>query len=254
MRAIDLKKRAFISYRRDDTKHLAGRIADRLGAHPAIDKVFIDVDNIGPGEDFLSKINDSIAVSAYCFVVIGENWLGETKDAEPRIWDRDDFVHMEVHAALHSNCQVIPILAENAAMPSAEKLPENLRALTRLNGVQVGHVNFDLEMQKLLDALLGPTQEEEEGAPEATGDDAPQSKALGEVLRALGGGAVAAAVLLVAAIGHHELSGGRALNETFGSNAAVWMLIAALLTLGAFVPRLMRHFRKKDLMRKRGSS
>ena len=72
-----MAKRIFISYRRSDTQHLAGRLADHLSAVQGVDKVFIDVDGIGPGEDFERKICDAIAVSSICIVLIGDQWLGK---------------------------------------------------------------------------------------------------------------------------------------------------------------------------------
>ena len=41
----------FINYRREDTAPYAGRLYDRLAAHFGEDRVFIDIDQIEPGED-----------------------------------------------------------------------------------------------------------------------------------------------------------------------------------------------------------
>jgi hypothetical protein len=53
-----------ISYRREDTAAYAGRLADRLKAHFGRDKVFVDVDTIQPGEDFLEVIDQSLRSSS----------------------------------------------------------------------------------------------------------------------------------------------------------------------------------------------
>jgi uncharacterized cupin superfamily protein len=42
--------KAFINYRREDTAPYAGRLYDRLTAHFGEDQVFIDIDQIEPGE------------------------------------------------------------------------------------------------------------------------------------------------------------------------------------------------------------
>ena len=47
--------RIFICYRRQDTRHLAGRMRDSLTAHFGEDDVFMDVDAIEPGVDFTSE-------------------------------------------------------------------------------------------------------------------------------------------------------------------------------------------------------
>jgi hypothetical protein len=43
----------FISYRRDDSSASAGRLCDRLSAHFAADQIFMDVDTLDPGVDFV---------------------------------------------------------------------------------------------------------------------------------------------------------------------------------------------------------
>jgi len=47
----------FISYRRDDSAPYAGRLYDRLVTKCIGDEIFIDIDQIAPGEDFVDIIN-----------------------------------------------------------------------------------------------------------------------------------------------------------------------------------------------------
>jgi hypothetical protein len=47
----------FISYRRDDASGHAGRLFDRLAARFGRDRVFMDVTDIAPGEDF-TRVRD----------------------------------------------------------------------------------------------------------------------------------------------------------------------------------------------------
>ncbi len=47
--------RIFISYRREDSAGYVGRLHDRLSSHFGDDALFIDIDNIGPGEDFVAR-------------------------------------------------------------------------------------------------------------------------------------------------------------------------------------------------------
>ena len=46
----------FISYRRDDTSGHAGRLFDRLSAHFGDEQIFMDIDHIEPGENFVRLI------------------------------------------------------------------------------------------------------------------------------------------------------------------------------------------------------
>lgn len=50
----------FISYRRDDSAGYAGRLYDRLAAHFGATRVFMDVEGIEPGIDFVNAIEDAV--------------------------------------------------------------------------------------------------------------------------------------------------------------------------------------------------
>ena len=63
--------KVFVSYRREETRHVAGRITDRIGH----DRVFMDVDKIEPGADYADVITDAVASCAILIVVIGPMWL-----------------------------------------------------------------------------------------------------------------------------------------------------------------------------------
>ena len=67
--------RIFISYRRQDSGHLAGRLYDRLAARFGEDRVFIDVVTIEPGVDFAEEIFRAVAGCRVLLVIIGPAWL-----------------------------------------------------------------------------------------------------------------------------------------------------------------------------------
>jgi hypothetical protein len=45
----------------------------------------------------------------------------------------DDFVMMEVDAALAAGCAILPVLVDGAPMPCSHELPERIAALSRRN-------------------------------------------------------------------------------------------------------------------------
>jgi hypothetical protein len=59
-----MNAKVFINYRRERTAPYAGRLYDRLTAHFGEDQVFIDIDQIKPGEDFVEVINRKVGT---CF-------------------------------------------------------------------------------------------------------------------------------------------------------------------------------------------
>ena len=146
--------RVFISYRRQETSHLAGRLYDRLADRFGEDRVFMDVDSIEPGLDFSDAIQQAVGSSDVLLALIGRGWLTATdEDGRRRLDDPDDIVRLEIEAALERGIRVIPLLAESATMPRRQDLPDSLAALVRRNAVRLSHESFRHEATRLIDTL-----------------------------------------------------------------------------------------------------
>ena len=91
----------FVSYRREDSSDVTGRIFDHLRTAFGEQHLFKDVDSIPLGADFREVISDAIQRCDVLVVVIGEEWL-EVKDEAGgrRIDDPNDYVRLEVSSAL----------------------------------------------------------------------------------------------------------------------------------------------------------
>jgi formylglycine-generating enzyme required for sulfatase activity len=126
----------FLSYRREDSAGVSGRIYDRLCSHFGHDAVFMDVDSIPFGEDFRKHIDSAVSQCDLVLVVIGPKWVGEA-DAHRRIDDRRDFVRIEIESALNREIPVIPILIDRTRMPIEGDLPPSLAELTFRNAIEV---------------------------------------------------------------------------------------------------------------------
>jgi TIR domain len=93
--------RVFISYRREDAAYAAGWLFDRLAEQFGADQVFKDVDSIPPGDDFVEVITAAVASCNVMLVLIGDRWLTLTDEqGRPRLDNSDDFVRLEIEAAL----------------------------------------------------------------------------------------------------------------------------------------------------------
>jgi hypothetical protein len=146
--------RIFISYRRGDDPGHAGRLFDGLQQAFARDQLFMDVDNIEPGLDFLEVVQDRIAESDVLLAVIGSRWVqAEDSKGRRRLDNPDDFVRVEIEAALAQKKRVIPVLVGEGQMPSPEDLPDSLRALARRNAVRVTHERFRSDLGGLIEKL-----------------------------------------------------------------------------------------------------
>lgn len=147
--------RIFLSYRRDDTRHLAGRLYDRFVERFGPARIFMDVDSIEPGLVFRDVITDAIDRCAILLAVIGPGW------PTARLAEPDDLVRIELEAALRRGIRVIPVFVDDAEMPRAADLPQSLAALARRHGATVRHASFRQDVARLLDVLdraLGPRQ------------------------------------------------------------------------------------------------
>jgi len=146
--------RIFISYRREDTAYPAGWLFDRLTEHFDAGQVFKDVDSIELGDDFVEAISTAVGSCDVLLALIGDQWLTIT-DARGRrrLEDPDDFVRVEIEAALSRNVRVIPILVDGASMPSANEIPPSLAGLVRRQALELSPSRFDFDSGRLLNVL-----------------------------------------------------------------------------------------------------
>ena len=146
--------RVFISYRRQESSDIAGRLYDRLAAHLGNDQVFMDVDTIPLGVDFAEVITQAVSTCQVLLAVIGPRWLTTTDvDGQRRLDDPGDLVRLEIGAALERDIRVIPILVAGAVMPRRQELPDGLARLVRRNALTVRHESFRSDTDRLLAAI-----------------------------------------------------------------------------------------------------
>jgi hypothetical protein len=136
----------FISYRREDTGGHAGRLCDRLSARFGGDRVFMDVQDIHPGQNFAASIDGTIAACDCVIAVIGPRWL---ETVQKRARSGDDFVCHEIAAALKRDITVIPVLVGGARMPAAGDLPAELAELSLRNAIDIRDERFDDDVAEL---------------------------------------------------------------------------------------------------------
>ena len=144
----------FISYRRDDAAAWAGRLHLALQRHFKPGQLFMDVDNIKPGVDFVKALDDQIARCDVLLAVIGKGWLtARGADGRRRLDDPDDFVRIEIESALKRDIRVVPLLVDSAGMPKADELPDGMKSLARRQAVSVTHGRFGSEIEGLAKSL-----------------------------------------------------------------------------------------------------
>jgi hypothetical protein len=160
--------RIFISYRREETAYPAAwlykRLADRFGAG----QIFKDIDSIQLGDDFVEAITTAVGSCDVLLALIGDEWLTITDEhGGRRLDDPDDFVRLEIEAALTRRVRVIPILVDDATMPRADELPDSLATLARHQALELSPSRFEFDTGRLL-KVLETTLAEVQTAPEDT--------------------------------------------------------------------------------------
>jgi TIR domain/PAN domain len=140
----------FINYRRDDSAGTAGRLHDRLAQTFGRNNLFMDVDHIPAGVDFVEHVHSQVAACDVFLAVIGPNWLNAKDQRGRRRFDNpDDYVTIEIAAALARNIRVIPVLVDGARTPKADKLPDSVKPLVRRNAVEVRNTQFGRDAEAL---------------------------------------------------------------------------------------------------------
>lgn len=157
--------RIFLNYRREDAADAAGRLFDALAARFGDGQVFMDIDDIEPGLDFEEVVNQAVDTSDVLIAVIGRQWLTTTDPQGRRRLDNpDDYVRMELRAALDRNVRVIPVLVQGVDMPRSDELPDALKRLAKRNAVEVSTTRWRYDIGRLATALeriaeTGPEQQ-----------------------------------------------------------------------------------------------
>jgi hypothetical protein len=150
----ETRSRIFVSYRRDDARGDAGRLTDKLKFHFGDKQIFRDVEAIEAGVDFVEAINSAVSQCAVLLAIIGPNWL-KVSDGQGRrrLDDRNDFVRLEIAAALQRNIRVVPVLVGGAMMPKAEDLPQGLESLARRQAHELSDPRWDFDVGQLVETL-----------------------------------------------------------------------------------------------------
>jgi hypothetical protein len=136
-------RKVFISYRRQDAGHPAGRIREwfiQSWRIPA-SSVFMDVANIDGGDDFEQAIKKAIDQCGAMIILISPSWLADVN--RPDI----SYPRMEAEAALRSNrLKVIPVRVDDTGLPTKHQLPQSLHDLLKLNILPLRAASFDYDI------------------------------------------------------------------------------------------------------------
>src|SRR5215213_697007 len=107
--------RIFINYRRQDSEGYVGRLFDHLRKHFEPTDIFMDVDSIKPGTDFVQALEEAVTACDIFVSIIGPTWLTIADDDGARRLDQwNDFVRLEIANAIKQKKLIVPVLVGRA--------------------------------------------------------------------------------------------------------------------------------------------
>lgn len=150
-----MSKKVFISYRREDSRYQARQIYDAFSRALPAGTVFMDVDSIPPGADFVSILEGWVNQCDILLALIGPEWINsvDPRTRLPRLNNPDDFVRIEIRGALARDIPVVPVLLDTAEMPLADQLPKDMKSLPRRHAQFVNFRTFDTDVAGLIAKL-----------------------------------------------------------------------------------------------------
>jgi hypothetical protein len=146
----------FVNYRSSDTPHLAALLAQSLGDRVGMEKVFLDTASLQAGDHFPQRIWAAVNRCHTLVVLIGPVWLAVNGTGRRRIDDDRDYVRREIARALEREIRVVPVLVDEAVLPSAEELPADVAGVVERQGHSVRSRHQLDDVAHLVDALVSP--------------------------------------------------------------------------------------------------
>ena len=100
---------------------------------------------IPPGADFVDVLEGWVRQCDVFLALIGPGWMrtNDPDTGQRRLDDLNDFVRIEIRAALSRGIPVVPVLLEGASLPPESELPNDIKPLARRNAVRVGQQSFE---------------------------------------------------------------------------------------------------------------
>jgi tetratricopeptide (TPR) repeat protein len=115
------------------------------------ERVFMDVEDIAPGQLFARKIDETIATCDIALIVIGPRWADILRERAQR--EQLDYVRHEIETALANQITVVPVLVGGASIAELTGLPEHLSALCQYEAAELRDATFSEDCARLATSL-----------------------------------------------------------------------------------------------------
>jgi len=156
-----MKHTIFICYRRSSSSsYLAHHLYDKLKEKFGADYVYMDVHSVHGGSDFHASIKNTLSKCRVLIVLMDEYFLNAIPGHhQPRLFNPQDFVRIELETAIKRGIRVIPVLTQNGRLPHEMELPYQLQSLTKRQAIHFRLDNIRGSTQRLIAATYQEFQD-----------------------------------------------------------------------------------------------
>ena len=117
-------------------------------------QVIRDKESIEGGVSWKQYVLNEIDGDTALLVLISTDW-SDVRDSNKsrRLDNPDDPIRLEIADALRDGAAIIPLLLENAQMPAASDLPDELAPLAELNALKLRDGDWEADVGKIVQRL-----------------------------------------------------------------------------------------------------
>ncbi|HEX4703940.1 MAG TPA: TIR domain-containing protein, partial [Pseudonocardiaceae bacterium] len=151
-----MNRGVFVNYRGEDTRSYGVLLYRELTRHLGNDLVFLDSESIKAGTDFAQEILGRVRSCQALLAIIGPHWLTATdQSGRRRIDDPQDWIRRELVEAFTVGTRVIPVLTDDAVLPTAAQLPADIAALAGRQFRRLRHRDAGTDLTRIITEVTG---------------------------------------------------------------------------------------------------
>lgn len=144
----------FINYRGEDTRSYGALLYRELSRRLGDDLVFLDSESIEAGADFAQEILGRVRSCQALLAVIGPHWLtAADPSGRRRIDNPQDWIRRELVEAFVVGTRVIPVLTDEATLPTVAQLPADIAALAGRQFRRLRHRDAGMDLARIMTDL-----------------------------------------------------------------------------------------------------
>jgi hypothetical protein len=115
----------------------------------------MDFKSLRPGSNFVKQIVKTIGSCKALIVFIGPKWINSLDERNKKIEDSlaEDYVMIEIAAAINIGIPVIPLLLDGAKMPREKEIPDDLKAFAKHHAFEISTKRWQYDVKSLIAAL-----------------------------------------------------------------------------------------------------